>query len=175
MFMLVPTRSGYQESVLHRFAGGHMDGAHPQAALNVTQGDRVALTGTTQAGGLGYCLGGCGVVFRHSAYGERLVYRFEGRTSGAYPESNAIVVYPTGDIVGTTYASGPRDTRYFKTIYHLALDHDQYTFSKLYSFGSVLPDGEYPEGTLTLDGSGNLVGTTVGGGTGHGTVFRLVR
>lgn len=37
------------------------------------------------------------------------------------------------------------------------------------------PDGEEPEGTLTMDRGGNLYGTTTLGGAGHGTVFKLTR
>ena len=55
------------------------------------------------------------------------------------------------------------------------------TFKTLYTFTGV-PDGSYPTGTLIRDNSGNLYGTTQGGGNsscvvefiyGCGTVFRI--
>ena len=55
------------------------------------------------------------------------------------------------------------------------------TFKTLYTFTGV-PDGSYPTGTLVRDNSGNLYGTTQGGGNsscvvefiyGCGTVFRI--
>jgi uncharacterized repeat protein (TIGR03803 family) len=50
------------------------------------------------------------------------------------------------------------------------------TYSLLYSFRCI-PDGEYPDGGLIRDSSGNLYGTTFYGGpygeTGYGTVFKV--
>ncbi len=55
------------------------------------------------------------------------------------------------------------------------------TFTTLYTFTGV-PDGSYPTGTLVRDNSGNLYGTTQGGGNsscfnefiyGCGTIFRV--
>jgi hypothetical protein len=53
----------------------------------------------------------------------------------------------------------------------------QAQFTTLYSFTGANGDGEYPfpEGQMIFDGSGNLYGTTAGGGTNYnGTVFQLV-
>ncbi len=48
------------------------------------------------------------------------------------------------------------------------------TFHTIYSFNGVLHDGFSPEGGLAIDGSGNLFGTTYGGGsTNYGTVYEL--
>jgi uncharacterized repeat protein (TIGR03803 family) len=170
LLMLVHGRSGYQESVLHRFAGGHADGAHPQASLY--EGLEGALAGTTRSGGRGYCPDGCGVVFRYSRLGERIVHDFAGRTAGALPRSN-VIVYSNGEMFGATYASGVRTGRFYGTVYQLTLKQGAYTLTTLYSFGTTQPDGQNPEGSLVLDRSGNLVGTTVAGGAGYGTVFRV--
>jgi len=49
------------------------------------------------------------------------------------------------------------------------------TFTVLHNFG-VGTDGAYPRGALLLDGSGNLYGTTSGGGTAKlGTLFEIDR
>lgn len=49
-----------------------------------------------------------------------------------------------------------------------------WTETDLYDFGGVVGDGTVPEGPLTIDGSGNLYGTTSSGGfNGAGTVFEL--
>ena len=68
------TRSG-TESVLHSFAGGTTDGAHPEAALANVKG---TLYGTTIGGGVGCVpLGGCGIIFRVAASGkESVVHKF---------------------------------------------------------------------------------------------------
>lgn len=49
-----------------------------------------------------------------------------------------------------------------------------YTYSVVYSFGSVPNDGSDPMAGLVMDAKGNLYGTTYAGGpTGFGTVFKL--
>ena len=45
------------------------------------------------------------------------------------------------------------------------------TFSVLHSFTGL--DGEHPYAGVTLDGAENLYGTTYGGGTGAGMVYKL--
>jgi uncharacterized repeat protein (TIGR03803 family) len=52
------------------------------------------------------------------------------------------------------------------------------SLTTLYDFGSVsgcanTTDGETPQGELARDSSGKIYGTTIGGGTGWGTIFRL--
>jgi uncharacterized repeat protein (TIGR03803 family) len=52
-----------------------------------------------------------------------------------------------------------------------------YTFKVLHDFCATTncPGGEYPDGPLIMDGSGNLYGTTFSGGAkNYGTVFELV-
>lgn len=44
----------------------------------------------------------------------------------------------------------------------------------LYDFGQP-PDGAAPQASLVADAGGNLYGTTLGGGNGYGTVFKLTR
>jgi uncharacterized repeat protein (TIGR03803 family) len=46
------------------------------------------------------------------------------------------------------------------------------TFTSLYSFQGS-PDGANPAGALAEDSSGNIYGTTYGGGAGQGTVFTI--
>jgi len=48
-----------------------------------------------------------------------------------------------------------------------------FTFSVLYTFGSVSQDGGLPSASMLLDKAGNLYGTTYYGGLGYGTVFKL--
>src|SRR5271165_4687284 len=48
------------------------------------------------------------------------------------------------------------------------------TYKLLYNFTGQA-DGLSPEAGLTMDKAGNLYGTTIYGGTGPGTVFRLKR
>lgn len=44
----------------------------------------------------------------------------------------------------------------------------------MHNFRSTAADGNYPEGSVTIDSEGNLYGTTFGGGLyGYGTVFEF--
>jgi uncharacterized repeat protein (TIGR03803 family) len=88
VFKLTPTRSGYTESVLHRFAQltDPTDGYFPQAGLVL--GQNGALVGTTFAGG-GSSYHGFGIVFKLSPtqsgnYSETVLYAFRNKLNGAY-------------------------------------------------------------------------------------------
>jgi uncharacterized repeat protein (TIGR03803 family) len=62
-FKLEPTSSSFNETVLHKFAGG-TDGAQPSSPLIADASG--ALYGTAAAGGGTGCQGGCGIVFKLS-------------------------------------------------------------------------------------------------------------
>jgi uncharacterized repeat protein (TIGR03803 family) len=93
---------------------------------------------------------------------------------GSYPGDNplgGLVLDNSGNLYGTTESGGAFGDG---TIFELAANHT--TFTKLVSFtgssGSYL--GSEPGAGLTLDSSGNLYGTTEGGGTSNsGTIFEL--
>src|SRR5262249_30479759 len=62
----------------------------------------------------------------------------------------------------------------------LVKNGNSYTETVLYSFAGGPADGAHPDGTLIMDGAGNLFGTTHHGGVsgisiGVGTVFEMVK
>jgi uncharacterized repeat protein (TIGR03803 family) len=88
--------------------------------------------------------------------------------SGANPYAG-LTLDGSGNLFGTTQAGGAANDG---TIFELA--HGSGTLTTLGSFHG--PDGANPYGGLTLDGSGNLYGTTYQGGAfGDGTIFELAR
>jgi uncharacterized repeat protein (TIGR03803 family) len=89
--------------------------------------------------------------------------------AGAFP-SGGLVMDSSGNLYGTTPATGPSNDG---TIFEVA--HGSGAVTTLASFNGV--NGATPTGGLIVDGSGNLYGTTDGGGAnganGNGTIFEL--
>ncbi len=161
------------EKTLYKFRNGS-DGATPWAGLIAdSEGN---LYGTTTGGGGGSCeFGGCGTVFELAPNGrEQILYAFTGGSDGERP-FGGLVADGSSNLYGTATFGG---TSGEGTVFKLAPDGSETT---LYTFlgGS---DGEWPQSTLLMDGSGNLFGTTAAGGNfngpdcstqGCGTVFEL--
>jgi uncharacterized repeat protein (TIGR03803 family) len=155
----------WTETVLYRFTGGD-DGALPQGELTFDQaGD---IYGTTVYGGnQGY-----GVIYElipsAGAWTETVVYSAQNNGDGANPYGG--VVSDASNLYGVFLSNGPHGVG---AVYELSPSGSSWQEQTLYGFtgGS---DGAYPEGGLITDPSGNLYGTTVGGGTsGAGTVFKM--
>lgn len=105
---------------------------------------------------------------------ERTLHNFGGGTDGAQPFAG-LIMDSSGNLYGTTASGGngnsgsPGCSTGCGTVFRLAPNGSGgYTESILYAFtdGS---DGGFPESGLIEDSSGNLYGTTWGGGTGAGT------
>lgn len=91
---------------------------------------------------------------------------------GAQP-IGAPVADASGNYFGTTSLGGVKNSG---TIYRMSYDGAHWHYKRIHSFCSKASciDGDSPRSTLVIDASGNLYGTTYGGGAGDtGTVFRL--
>jgi uncharacterized repeat protein (TIGR03803 family) len=172
-FELSPSSNGgWTETVLHSFGNG-TDGAGPQSNLIFDKGGN--LYGTT-LGSVGTRRGGS--VFKlspgQSGWTETVLYTFP--TSALGPDGNGpaggVVMDRKGNLYGATGFGGEDG---YGAVYELALLKDgSYKESVINSFD--LSDGWEPQSGLTIDRSGTLYGTTVGGGGGPcfcGLVFRL--
>ncbi len=84
---------------------------------------------------------------------------------------NGLIADANGNLYGTTqYGPGPNGTSYSDAVFEVAND-GHHTLSVLATLnGSLNPE---PMGTLIMDPSGNLYGTTRNGGHGIGSVFEL--
>lgn len=158
------------EKLLYSFKGGS-DGFQPLSGL-VTDG-RGHLFGTTESGGNSSCGHGCGTIFKVDRDGnETVLYRFTGEKDGAFP-SGRIVLDGAGNLYGIVQAGESGCTK--GCVYKLNAAGE---LTVLHAFTGS-PDGAYPTGGLIRDSSGNLYGTTEGGGDssactgGCGTVFML--
>jgi len=114
---------------------------------------------------------------------EKVLYRFKGGKDGTNP-SSSLVLDASGNLYGTAAEGGEgfSNCNYgCGTVFELMPSADgQWSLKTIYSFQGGT-DGANPSGNLVFDGTGNLYGTTVGGGTvgncyyqpGCGTVFEL--
>ena len=87
-------------------------------------------------------------------------------TNGAYPVGG-LIADGSGNFYGTTYSGGTNDDG---TVFEIAAGSN--TITTLASFNGT--DGAFPMAGLALDGTGDLFGTTSGGGNSNdGTVFEI--
>ena len=148
-------------TVLHTF--NINDGSFPRSDLTLNNN---ALYGTTLSGGTT----GAGTVFRISTSGSgfKTLYSFTGQNDGSNPGSG-VIQDSQGNLYGTTEDGGMFLSG---TLFRLSKSRK---LTVLHSFTNINNDGAYPLGTLLQDASGNLYGTTSGGGgpNNFGTVFKI--
>jgi len=161
-----------KETVLYSFKGGK-DGEGPFGG--VIRDSAGNLYGTAQNGGAfkSKCGGGCGTVFKLDTSDKLTVlHTFQAGTDGEFPIAG-LISDGKGNLFGTTSGSGLLGDG---TVFRLTVS-GKFTVLHAFSGGQ---DGQYPSyGTLLLDASGNLYGTTTqGGGSTHcdggcGVVYKV--
>jgi uncharacterized repeat protein (TIGR03803 family) len=189
LLVALPLAHAQAETVLYNFCSqpNCVDGENPVASLMPDGAGN--FYGTTQLGGANMY----GTVFELSpngvgGYTETVLYSFcslRNCADGSYADSS-VTFDSHGNLYGTTYygglfASGPYSG--YGLVFELSPEPrggcpsgsnsgNGWCETVLYSFIST-PDGAFPFSGLTLDSSGNLYGTTVGGAGGTGTVYEL--
>jgi len=180
VFELASSSGMYTEKLLYSFTGLNGDGGNPYSSLIVDGAGN--LYGTTANGGSG------GIVFElvnsSGSYTEKVLYGFTGFTGSGDDGSNPVaglLMDASGNLFGTTSNGGSKNCAPgCGTVFELVNSSGVYTEKLLYIFtGTGNGDGEDPTADLVTDSSGNLYGTTFGGGSsncfgGCGTVFELV-
>jgi uncharacterized repeat protein (TIGR03803 family) len=176
-----------QEKVLHSFTGadggGITSGLVSDAAGN--------LYGMALSGGAN----GVGSVFELSpqtsgSWTLSVLYSFLNNCVDAANPSGTLVFDTAGNLYGTTVGGGPySDTcktppgqEGYGTVFELsppASGAGSWTETILHNFTGVTNnsfEGTNPEAGVIFDATGNIYGTTAGGGeAGHGTVFVLIK
>lgn len=181
VYQLTPSGGTWIYDDLYDFTG-FGDGANPNGALVGGPGD---LFGTTQGGGdptacePGDIGNGCGVLFElrqliaGNPYTLIVWHSFLNKPDGSTPVAG-LYQDPKGTLWGVTKVGGSNN---LGTIFELFPDRlivDRWHYLEVYSFKGGTTDGANPEDLLTEDTTGNLYGTTNGGGSvGEGIVFQL--
>jgi uncharacterized repeat protein (TIGR03803 family) len=173
----IPPKTFWEEYVLHSFNRNGTDGYSPYAGLIMDSAGN--LYGTTYSGGVD----GLGTVFElkppaegKKKWKEYILHSFQGNPiDGANPEAG--LTLDGGNLYGTTVYGDNTGTYNAGTVFELTPGTGgswNYT-GVLWSFSNNGKDGSEPGyGSLLFDGSGNLYGTTAGGGTSFlGTVFEM--
>ena len=154
-----PSAQAQTFTSLYSFTGSS-DGATPFGAVIMDKSG--ALYGTTYSGGAS----GYGTVYKLSKGTETVLYSFTGGTDGGGPFSS-LLMDKAGNLYGTTVNGGSGYGTVFK------LNPKTKKEAVLYSFTGGT-DGSLPFSGLLMDTSGNLYGTTEGGGSSaEGTLFKV--
>ena len=156
VFQLAPSGSGWTATDIYDFQGGS-DGAVPLGGLMVDRSGNLFGTTTTNQ----FSNGG-GTVFELAQSGANwtfaLVYGLSG-SGGGGPAGN-LVMDAAGNLYGTTYTDGAYQ---FGSVFKLTPRNGGWTYTSLHDFTDG-DDGGLPFGGPTMDGNGNLYGTTTTGG-----------
>jgi uncharacterized repeat protein (TIGR03803 family) len=158
---------------LHAFTGSSKDGLFPEGTPAV---DGVGnIYGTTYEGGSE----GYGTVWKltpvttgkkKGTYTEKILHDFTSYETGVAPWAG-VTLDASGNIYGTTRGGGEYGS--WGTVFELAVSGATYKDKLLWSF-NIRDGGFYPWVNPILDSSGNLYGTTSGGGAdGYGVVYEV--
>ena len=160
VYSLSPNGSSWTYTSLHSFRG-QSDGSGPGFG-SLAMGPNHALFGTTEGGGyFGTAFAVCSC-----PSGEVIVHSFGTGTDGAQP-LGGLAFDSAGNSYGTTSLGGAYDNGTVFEITRAGVE------SVIYSFTGG-NDGFNPVSGVTVDGQGNLYGTTsLGGANGDGVVFKL--
>jgi uncharacterized repeat protein (TIGR03803 family) len=151
------------ETVLHSFVS-RPDGLDPEAGLVIDSSGN--LYGTTELGGSQ----GKGTIFKIDTSGnETVLHSFLCCPPLGKNPVAGLIIDGSGNLYGTAQNGGEHGQN--GTVFKLS---PAGTLTVLHDFNEIPNDGSDPRGTLLLDPSGNLFGTTYQGGTqNQGTVFLI--
>lgn len=173
VYELMPTPSGqWNEKILWTFSGG-TDGGYPGCDLIF---DKQGNLYSTATGGGPY---EDGVVFKLTPDGqggwqESVIYGFPDAQNGGVPFSR-LTMDAAGNMYGVSKGGINACDSGCGVVYRLHPESNgQWTYAVLHKFAGPPNDGAEPWAGVTLDGKGNLFGTTAFGGTyNQGTVYEI--
>ena len=165
------TQKGH-ESVVYTFKNTP-DGANPAGSLYAPKHTPAIFYLATTHGGTN----GLGAVIQLTAtkkgpWREQPIYSFSSYPNDGNQPWGTLIGDSQGNLYGTTFAGGTYNRG---TVYRMAQWASGWTESVLYSFTGSNGDGANPYAGLSIDGKGNLYGTTYQGGDSNndGVVYKL--
>jgi uncharacterized repeat protein (TIGR03803 family) len=163
VFELTPSGSGWTPKVLYTFTGG-TDGGEPVGGLVMDAAGN--LYGSTVEGGTG----GGGTIFELSPSGGSWTFGTLYSLVGGGGPLSSLTIDAAGNLYGTAFLDGASGVG---SVFKLTHSGGSWTFTDLHDF-QANSGGVTPIGGVTLDGSGNLYGTTIDGGTrGAGVIWEI--
>jgi uncharacterized repeat protein (TIGR03803 family) len=172
VFEFTPAADGtWTESLLHSFKYDGADGNYPYSGLTLDPAGN--LFGTTVSGGT-Y---NSGTAFRlaHSGSGawrETVIHSFSGGSTDAIYTMATLVLDKAGNLYGASYDGGAYGDGLVFELSPAA--GGEWTETVPFTFGPIHSGVTGPNYSLSIDGEGNLYGTTYwSGGYNLGSVFEL--
>jgi uncharacterized repeat protein (TIGR03803 family) len=164
--LTIGTSGKWTEKVLYNFGGNEL---YPVGGVILdTAGN---LYGNFVEGGVDGWGGVFELTFNNGKWTQKLLYSFVGAPADGYYPSGGLTFDAAGNLYGTTVDGG---AKYDGTVFELTPHNGKWTEKVLHSFTGTPNDGFFPYAGITLDGSGNLFGTTFRGGSADGgTVFEV--
>jgi uncharacterized repeat protein (TIGR03803 family) len=183
VFKLAPNgKGGWTESILYSFVAG----TNPASDLVFDANGN--LYGTTRLGGVNGCGtlgGGCGTVFElikqsNGSWAESTLYQFAGPPGDGALPSSGLALDSVGNLYGMTLSGGSNHCFLggypgCGIVYKLTSDgKGNWTETVLFNFARGNGFAVSPSAGLLVDEDGDhLLGTTLEGGDGFGTIFAL--
>ena len=164
----------WREKIVHSFGGNSKDRGIGAQASDLAQ-DTVGNLYGVGVGSCSHCYFAYRMSMVKSQWRRKNIHQFS-LASGDGSPNGLLMVDAVGNVYGT--AAGGPGLPYGK-VYKLSEQSGKWSETVLYVFQGA-PDGQGPDSKLLLDRSGNLWGTTAGGGTNTncsgyicGTVFEI--
>jgi uncharacterized repeat protein (TIGR03803 family) len=174
VFKLSPSpNASWHETVLHAFCSAQdcADGQSPSGGLVLDNAG--TLFGVTAFGGNAGCRGdlGCGVVYKITQDGvQSVVHAFcsLGNCADGDLPTGRLTMDAAGNLFGTTFVGGAHQGG---TVFRLTGGTHQVIFD--FCSGACQDAASEPTESVTLDDTGNLLGTAGGGKASLGVAYRL--